>query len=154
MIVRPLYGFNWEERGGGVQLCVHGSARLKYAYSPYTYCSNQRLCIPRPAALSAICLSWLGRIWNLGEGGPLCVKQASQDNRFCTVTVCSTESTALAGLLRTQRTTFTKISIFSQHFLSRSYFSLASSPTAGTSAEQSKYWYFCYIMFLKSGSMS
>ncbi len=29
---------------------------------------DQRLCIHRPAALSALCLSWLGRIWNLGEG--------------------------------------------------------------------------------------
>ncbi len=28
----------------------------------------------------------LREIWNLGEGGPLCAKQASQDSRFCTAT--------------------------------------------------------------------
>jgi hypothetical protein len=36
----------------------------------------------------------------------------------------STEYTLLSGLLCTKRTTFTQISIFSQHFLSRSFFSL------------------------------
>ncbi len=81
---------------------------------------SQRLYIHRPAALSAICLSWLGRIWNLCEGGLFRTQQA----RFCTANDLSTESTALAGLLCTQQTTSTKISIFSQHFLSRSYFSL------------------------------
>jgi hypothetical protein len=43
---------------------------------------------------------------------------------FCNVTDRSTESTVLAGLLCTQQTTFTEISIFSQHLLSRSLFSL------------------------------
>ncbi len=37
---------------------------------------DQRPFIDRPAALSAISLSWLRRIWNLGEGGLLCTKQA------------------------------------------------------------------------------
>ncbi len=88
---------------------------------------NERLCIHWPAALSVVCLSWLGRIWNFGEGGLLCTKQASKRSTFCTATDRSTEPTALAGLLCTQRTTFTKISIFSQHFLSRYYFSLVST---------------------------
>jgi hypothetical protein len=48
---------------------------------------TQKPFIDRPAALSAASLSWLGRrIWNLGEGGPLCTKQASQRSRFCTAT--------------------------------------------------------------------
>ncbi len=51
---------------------------------------HQRLFIDRPAALSAVCLSWLGRIWNLGEGGLLCTKQASQHSIFCTASDCST----------------------------------------------------------------
>ncbi len=57
----------------------------------------------------------------------MCTKQASQRRRFCTATDRSTEPTALAGLLCTQRTTFTKISIFSQHFLFRSLFSLVTT---------------------------
>jgi hypothetical protein len=85
---------------------------------------DQRLCTHRPAALSAICLSWLGRIWNVGEGGSFCTKQASQHSIFCTASDRSTESTVLAGLLCTQWTTFTQISIFPRHFLSRSLFSL------------------------------
>jgi hypothetical protein len=60
------------------------------------YMSLQRPFIDRPAALSAICLSWLGRIWNLGEGGPLCTHQASQHSIFCTATDRSTEYTVLA----------------------------------------------------------
>ncbi len=51
-------------------------------------------------------------------------KQASQHSISCTATDRGTEYTALAGLLRTERTNFTKISIFSQHFLPRSFFSL------------------------------
>ncbi len=47
---------------------------------------KERLCIHRPAALSALCLSWLGMIWKLGEGGPLCTKQASQSSIFCIAT--------------------------------------------------------------------
>jgi hypothetical protein len=85
---------------------------------------HPRLFICRPAALSAVCLSWLGRIWNLGEGGPLCTKQASQHSRFCTATDRCTEYTVQTGLLCTQRTTFTKISIFYQQFFSMSFFSL------------------------------
>jgi hypothetical protein len=54
----------------------------------------------------------------------LCTEQASQHSLFCTASDRSTESTALASLLCTQRTTFTQISIFSWHFLSRSLFSL------------------------------
>ncbi len=54
----------------------------------------------------------------------MCTWQASQHNLFCTASDCSTKSTVLGGLLCTQRTTFTQISIFSRHFLSRSLFSL------------------------------
>jgi hypothetical protein len=84
----------------------------------------QRPFIYRLAALSAFSLSWLGKIWNLGEGGLLYTKQANLHRIFCNATDRSTESTVLAGLLCTQQTTFTEISIFSQHFLSRSLFSL------------------------------
>ncbi len=66
-----------------------------------------RLFIHRPAALSAVCLNQLGRIWNVGEGGPLCTKQANQHSIFCTASVRSTEYTVLAGLLCTQLTIFT-----------------------------------------------
>ncbi len=55
-----------------------------------------RLFIDRLAALSAVCLSWLGRILNLGEGGPLCAKQDSQHS---TATDCSTEYTVLCWLV-------------------------------------------------------
>jgi hypothetical protein len=92
---------------------------------------NQRLFIDRPAALSAVCLSWLGRFRNLGEGGPLCTEQAASDR--------ITESTVLASLLYSQQTTFTEISIFSQHFRSRSLFSLtwiARQSTVRTVAAQ------------------
>jgi hypothetical protein len=56
-----------------------------------------KLFIHRPAVLSAICLSWLERIWNLGEGGPLCMKHACQQSIFCTGSDHSTEYTVLAG---------------------------------------------------------
>ncbi len=49
----------------------------------------------------------LREYWYFSEGGPLCTKQASQRIRFCTAISRSTESTALAGLLCTQQTTFT-----------------------------------------------
>ncbi len=64
------------------------SSRLK---TLYTYC--------RPAALSAVCLSWLGRIWNLGEDGPLCTQQASQHSIFCISTDRCTEYTKLAACI-------------------------------------------------------
>ncbi len=48
----------------------------------------------------------LREYWNLGEGGPLCTQQASQHGIFCTAISRSTEYTVQAGLLCTQRTTF------------------------------------------------
>ncbi len=73
------------------------------------YSCSPRLFLHRPAALSAICLSWLGRIWNLGEGGLLCTKQASHHSKFCMTTDRSREHTVQTGLLCTQWTTFTEI---------------------------------------------
>ncbi len=46
---------------------------------------------------------------------------------ICIASDRSTESTVLVGLLCTQRTTSTEISIFSRRFLSRSLFSLVES---------------------------
>ncbi len=45
---------------------------------------------------------------------------------YCVWSDRSTEYTVLAGLLCTQRTTFISVSIFSQYFLSRSFFSMIS----------------------------
>ncbi len=47
----------------------------------------------------------------------------------------STESTVLGGLRCTQRTTFTQISIFSRHFLSRSLFYLGQTVPETSSGE-------------------
>jgi hypothetical protein len=58
----------------------------------------QRPFIDRPAALSTISLSWLGRILNLGEGGLLCTKQANLHGIFCNATDRSTEYTVLTGI--------------------------------------------------------
>jgi hypothetical protein len=44
----------------------------------------QRHFIHRLAALSAACLSWLGRIWYLSEDVTLSTKQASQHSIICT----------------------------------------------------------------------
>ncbi len=67
------------------------------------------------------------------QGGAPSMKMTSIQNRptytehiFCNETDSSTEYTVLAGLLCTQQTTFTEISIFSQHFLSRSLFFLVT----------------------------
>ncbi len=70
----------------GVEVCSHSICIYMW-----------RLFIDRPAALSAVCLSCLGRIWNLGEGGPLCTEQASQHSIFCTASDRVTESTVLAA---------------------------------------------------------
>ncbi len=64
------------------------SCMIKFSFSHGVI---QRLFIHRPAALSAVCLSWLERILNLGEGGLLYTKQASQHSRFCTATDRSSE---------------------------------------------------------------
>jgi hypothetical protein len=57
----------------------------------------------------------LREIWNLGGGGPLYyTKQASQHSILCTAIRCSTEYTVLAGLICTQRTTFSSVSNPSQ----------------------------------------
>ncbi len=113
--------------------CVQNLSRPLYStYRTKEYTSvrvphpcDQRPFIDRPAALSSVSLSWLGRIWNLAEGGPLCTKPVNLHSIFCTGTGSSAEYTVLAGLLCAQQTTCIEISIFSQHFLSRSLFSLA-----------------------------
>jgi hypothetical protein len=82
--------------------CVYHKYCTLYSICKYsTYSSRvwftQRLFIDRPPALSAICLSWLGRLWNLGEGGLLCTEHASQNSIFCTAFDRSTASTVLAA---------------------------------------------------------
>ncbi len=66
-------------------------------HTVHLICCHQRLFIDRPAALSAVCLSWLGGFWNFGEGGPLCTEEASQHSIFCTASDWSTEYTVLAA---------------------------------------------------------
>jgi hypothetical protein len=59
----------------------------------------------------------------------LCTQQASQHSIFCTAADRSTEYAVPAGLMCSQRSTFTYVSDFSQHFLSRSFFSLVFALT-------------------------
>ncbi len=85
--------------------------------------SGQELFIVRPAALSAVCLCWLGKILNLGEV-VLCVQSRPASTVDSVLHLIAVQN--ILGWLPVLYTTdhLHQISIFSQRFLFRSLFSL------------------------------
>ncbi len=97
---------DWSKKKGAATVLLGLVVSAWPMYYLYTYACTQREERPREEMPR--------EYWYLSEGGPLCTKQASQRSRFCTAIRRRTESTGQAGLLCSQRTTFTYVSNPSQ----------------------------------------